>query len=339
MTKFVQQKYITSIGLSSLSTRGDKYNFRCPFCGDSKKNQRKKRGWLLWNEPFDTYIFSRHNCGINTNFDKMLEENFIDEYNLYRSETRATRLEKYKGEYKPQVLVIKSKKKVEEKNPLKNPHNLKLFDKPSIFEPIEQHKAGMEYLDGRLLSGLYKDYMVYYGVGKMKHKGVELDFTDMIIVPFVLGDKWYGFQARSIKEKKFLVILPEENQGFKVWNFFNVDLTKPVYVFESIYDAYSSGKENVIAQAGATLSDSVLKLIKPIFCLDNQFQDDTANKESMKYIDKGFNVFVWDNRIKEKDFNSLLVKVGLNNKNKISKLIDNRVYKGLRGTVSLRLPS
>jgi hypothetical protein len=161
----------------------------------------------------------------------------------------------------------------------------------------------------------------------------------MIIVPFVLGDKWYGFQARSIKEKKFLVILPEENQGFKVWNFFNVDLTKPVYVFESIYDAYSSGKENVIAQAGATLSDSVLKLIKPIFCLDNQFQDDTANKESMKYIDKGFNVFVWDNRIKEKDFNSLLVKVGLNNKNKISKLIDNRVYKGLRGTVSLRLPS
>jgi transcription elongation factor Elf1 len=83
MTKFVQQKYITSIGLSSLSTRGDKYNFRCPFCGDSKKNQRKKRGWLLWNEPFDTYIFSCHNCGINTNFDKMLEENFIDEYNLY----------------------------------------------------------------------------------------------------------------------------------------------------------------------------------------------------------------------------------------------------------------
>ena len=28
---------------------GDKYNGRCPFCGDSKKSLSKKRGWVYPN--------------------------------------------------------------------------------------------------------------------------------------------------------------------------------------------------------------------------------------------------------------------------------------------------
>ena len=39
---------------------GNRYNFRCPFCGDSKKSLTKKRGWLYEDLSFystEVYYF------------------------------------------------------------------------------------------------------------------------------------------------------------------------------------------------------------------------------------------------------------------------------------------
>lgn len=48
---------------------GDKLNFRCPLCGDSKKSTRKKRGWF-YMKTASYYCF---NCGTGMSGIKFLE--------------------------------------------------------------------------------------------------------------------------------------------------------------------------------------------------------------------------------------------------------------------------
>lgn len=49
--KYIYQKYVYLLSsyLEGFKKIGHNYNFRCPICGDSEKNKRKKRGWLLSN--------------------------------------------------------------------------------------------------------------------------------------------------------------------------------------------------------------------------------------------------------------------------------------------------
>ena len=47
------------------------YNFRCPICGDSKKNKSKTRGYL-YSVKSDVN-FKCHNCGASITFNNFLK--------------------------------------------------------------------------------------------------------------------------------------------------------------------------------------------------------------------------------------------------------------------------
>src|SRR6056300_1334086 len=48
------------------------YNFRCPICGDSKKNKNKTRGYL-YSVKANTN-FKCHNCGTSMSFNNFLKQ-------------------------------------------------------------------------------------------------------------------------------------------------------------------------------------------------------------------------------------------------------------------------
>ena len=54
--------------------QSDLYNFRCPFCGDSKHSQSKARGYMYTFKGADGLIYKCHNCGYSTNFRNFLKE-------------------------------------------------------------------------------------------------------------------------------------------------------------------------------------------------------------------------------------------------------------------------
>jgi transcription elongation factor Elf1 len=56
----------------------DLFNFSCPFCGDSKKNLRKARGYIYARE--NDYFYKCWNCGVGTNFYGFMK--FVDPINL-----------------------------------------------------------------------------------------------------------------------------------------------------------------------------------------------------------------------------------------------------------------
>ena len=52
--------------------KSDLYNFRCPICGDSKKNKTKTRGYLYTIKA--DVNFRCHNCGASMTFSNFLKE-------------------------------------------------------------------------------------------------------------------------------------------------------------------------------------------------------------------------------------------------------------------------
>ena len=81
---YVEQKYLNLI--SSQLQRFKKtndfvWNFRCPYCGDSQKNQSKARGFVFRKES--NLIYKCHNCGVGANlnnFLKHLDSQLHDDY-------------------------------------------------------------------------------------------------------------------------------------------------------------------------------------------------------------------------------------------------------------------
>ena len=88
MSIYIERKYL---GLVQYRLDGftqkkpDLYNFRCPYCLDSKKNKRKARGFIYARE--NMYFYRCHNCGKSTtlaHFLKDLDPAAYKEYVLER---------------------------------------------------------------------------------------------------------------------------------------------------------------------------------------------------------------------------------------------------------------
>ena len=154
-----------------------------------------------------------------------------------------------------------------------------------------------------------------------------------IVIPFLTKDnKVFGFQTRSTVDKKFFIVLNSNFEGHKIWNLDLVDKSKTIYAFESIFDAVSSGLDNIIALLGIHNYKNLDKNLDVVYCLDNQKVDQTSLEISKEIAKKNLRLFVWTTD-KVKDFNELLVKV--KDRNKIANYIKNNIYNGLDAYVRL----
>lgn len=153
---------------------------------------------------------------------------------------------------------------------------------------------------------------------------------NFLLIPLYQRNHLRGFYTRSIVEKRFsTIIFPK---GEKYWVSREYDPDTPVYIFEGIMDALSSGFDNTSAMLSADLPVEVLEEIKvPIFCFDN---DETGTKKALKYNKMGFSTFVWPNR-PEKDLNQILQEGGSRDQNK--NMITENIFSGLAGQVRLNL--
>jgi len=121
------------------------------------------------------------------------------------------------------------------------------------------------------------------------------------------------------------------NIGYKIWNWFNIDKSKPVYIFEGIFDALSLGYNNVIAAIGATIPIERIKELKePIFVSDN---DKTGVLNSIKYSNLGHKVYIQPSKYREKDLNQLK----LNNRGlDLKKIVDENLFSGMMAEIRLK---
>lgn len=323
---FIDVKYINLVSpqLQKFARKKDSlYNFRCPYCGDSKKRQDKARGYIF--KIKNDYVFKCHNCGVGRTFTNFLKDNCVSLYDQYV-------LERYKEGL--------TGKGTQTPNPTWNFKEPKFFktkkrsvDLEKISELNTTHPA-REYLENRKI----KDLDYFYYCPKFKEwTNSQLDvFPNLkqdgprIIIP--LRDKegnMFGYQGRSLAPKakiRYITIMLDESKP-KVFGLDRIKETDPVYVTEGPFDA--TFLENSIAMCGSDVDLSSFSY-NFVFVFDNEPRNREIVSKIAKTIECGHKVIIFPKHVIEKDINDMVL-AGHNIKN----VIESNTYSGLEAKLKL----
>jgi len=304
---------------------------KCIICGDSHNNNNKKRLHLYIKETYDNAAIKCFNCDYTSNMYGFLKDVRPDLYTNYIKEKKGDSFQKLKNEKEGNSVLDKNFMKPKKNTPSE------IFKMPPEFIKIYSgDEKFRKYVDTRNIN--YDDMYCVDQIITLRGKDIAL--MNMLVIPLWFDksqNELYGFQCRSIVEKFFYTYIPDLNQGFKVWNWFNINKSLPTYIFESYFDARSSGipENQICAALGADLNNErINELSEPIFCFDNQNVDKTSKNKSIKLLEQGKKVFVWPDT-KLKDFNSILTKGAP--KEKIMNMILSGVKSGIAGLIPLKL--
>lgn len=338
-----------AVGDSNIRETDNDIAVSCPVCGDSRTNRNSRRLHLYKKGDHTGVNCFNGDCSVeNKTVFSFLRDFFPNHLSSYRREKfqdNMHQLGKLSSSGSDDVFDfgISAKSDSGDLGDWENSEIAVLensespvvsIDLRNYITAIEKIPQALEYIKSRGLSyspELYGDW--FYGHQNLEIDDVVYKVQDSIIIPLYTDSsftKMYGFYSRSISEKFFSTFMQDINIGYKIWNYFNIDNTKEVYIFEGIFDAIASGLDNVIALMGAKLPEDRLKEINnPVFVLDN---DRTGLLNSIEYARKGCKVYI-QNKYPQKDINSLMQD---NPDLDVKTFIKNNLYKGILAEVNIK---
>jgi len=267
------------------------FNFRCPICGDSKKNKSKTRGYLYTVKA--DVNFRCHNCGASMTFsnflkeiDTVLHKQYVFERFKQGSTGRGTVVEEPKFNFEPP----KFKQKI----------NLPKAD---------SNQKAKEYLEKRKLDPTKFYYTDKFKTWTNSHKKTfENEKFDeaRIIIPLFYKDSWIGFQGRSLipNSVKYITVIFNE-QSPKIFGLDNIRRDAPVFVTEGPFD--STFLRNSIAMCGADGDVGKWGVSNPVWVYDNEPRSKEITSRISDTIDRGESVVIWPSNIYEKDINDMVL--------------------------------
>ena len=318
---FVDGKYISLLSGSLLKfkQKNNVYNFRCPICGDSKKNKAKSRGYIY--EKNGCYHFKCQNCGVALPFPKFLKEVNPALYEDYQMETFFKK--------KEDTLVVPETKKPSH-------YNVEVFSELISIANLEETSPYKSYVVGRLIPEKFYDKL--FVTEEFKHftnklipgKFVETMDEPRLVIPFFDENKQViAYAGRSFKkftQLRYINITLNENKpklfGIDRWN-----KNEETVVVEGPLD--SLFLNNCIASAGGDLTSVIRDYDKSkfIICYDNEPNSKTTRDKILKVIRQGYRVVIWPNNIKFKDINKMVLE-GMKPLD-IERIIRENTYSGL----------
>lgn len=313
MDRINELEFIHRVYLPNKRPHEKGFVYSCPFCSD-----RKRRAYMLIDH--EKVVCYCHNCSTSVSLKTYIEKTDPILYEEYV----ATEKEEFIQNLKDGKIL--SKKSLHHSPPSCHIKDLKLFKlNTKSFIPATDNEDCISYCKARKIPESVVSTLKYCVNEKLPSYG-------HLVFPCYWSDNEhvYAFQSRSLTQKRFHI--HSKNESFKVSGIFQADLSKPVYVFESIIDSYCI--DNSIAIMGADLSRQVLDMIKhPVFCFDN---DKTGIEKAQKYAQAGFKVLVWESGIKAKDTNELMVKYNWN-RQAITSMIQSNIFEGLSAITRLKM--
>jgi len=299
---------------------------RCPICGDSQTNRRKKRGYFIPSKTKDSYTYGCHNCGVAMSIRKFLADYHPEDYSQYKY----AKFKDYKGETEDCKIgvsnTIKPVKQVQRKSNSLIPIS-KLSSTHHAYNYLSSRGVPQEYF-----STLY--YTKDYGEVVYNLTSTELKVHDeRIVIPFYNADKkLIAIQGRALAPKSSLRYITTKlcQDAVKIWG---MDLISDgdVFVMEGTFKAMHI--KNCIAMGGSDVSidnlKSLIDLDRCIFCYDNEPRNIEIVQRMEKIIDSGLRIVIWvDCPWAEKDVDDIVVKCGADKYDVEQYLIKN-TYQGL----------
>ena len=317
------------------------YNFRCPLCGDSHKDKRRTRGYIVSSDKKQMTTFFCHNCGASMSLGSFLRDQAPDLYSAYKMDKFGKRLGVRSAPVDEGIFANSAEVNERRLNNLLN-HCVPLIDHPTALEYAKSRKLP-EDLYGEL-----------YGINDVrqltsridKYKDRKFPQVPALVIPFFNEDGSYDFiQCRVIGEceSRHRFITLEINETSKIYGTNRVVWSDPVYVLEGPIDAMFI--DNAMATAGAAaglaeierqnrLHGNALSNICLLF--DNDYK---TNPEILDYIIKyseaGYSVVLYDRAFDGiKDVNEAVQKHGWT-REEVNDYVRGRTYNGLRAKLEL----
>ena len=284
------------------------YNFRCPICGDSKKNKSKTRGYLYAVKANTN--FKCHNCGASMSLNNFLKQ--VDPV-IHKQYT----MEKFKSGHTGRNFVA-------EEPEFK-------FEAPKFKKKLKLPKASEDprpagYLTARKLNpeDFYyaENFKKFANSLKPTFDSEEHD-EERIIIPLYYKKNLIGFQGRSIglSKVKYITVMLDDDAP-KIYGLDNIRTDAPVYVTEGPFD--STFIRNAIAMCGADADVSRWGISNPVWIYDNEPRNREITNRIAKTIDAGHSVVIWPESIDDKDINDMVMS-GLD----VQSVIESNTYSGL----------
>jgi transcription elongation factor Elf1 len=284
------------------------YNFRCPICGDSKKNKSKTRGYL-YSVKADIN-FRCHNCGSSMTFsnflktmDPMVYKQYIFERFKSNSTGRGTVVEDPKFEFE----TPKFKKKINLPKASENP-------------------SADGYLTARKLNSndfyYAENFKKFVNALKPTFEDTRYD-EERIIIPLYYEKNLIGLQGRSLgpSKVKYITVMLNDDAP-KIYGLDTIRKDAPVYITEGPFD--STFIRNSIAMCGADANVSLWGISNPVWIYDNEPRSREIVGRIERTIDNGDSVVIWPNTIDDKDINDMVMS-GLD----VQSVIELNTYSGL----------
>ena len=284
------------------------YNFRCPICGDSKRNKSKTRGYLYTVKS--DVNFKCHNCGSSMTFSNFLKQ--IDPF-VHKQYV----LERFKNGHTGKSTVVE--------NPSFN------FEKPIFQTKINlplcsEVEIASSYLENRKVNPtkfyFASDFAAFVETFReVEHQNLRSE--PRIIIPLYYQKSLVGFQGRALGFNKVKYITIILNEGApKIYGLDTIRKESPVYVTEGPFD--STFISNSIAMCGADADVRRWGINNPVWIYDNEPRNREILNRISKTIDSGDSLVIWPSHIREKDINDMVLS-GLD----VQEVIKSNTYSGL----------
>lgn len=292
---------------------GRLYNFRCPFCGDSKKNPLKARGYMYEHPEKSTLYYKCHNCGLSASFLRFLK--LFDE-TYYNS---LIFNKKYKEDPDPLPVQLPTKKeepvlsKTYEREMLESAGAKPLSDLYGINQLatifINKRRLPKDTLEYLYYTETFNDF-----IHKLEPKYEKNTKNDpRIILPFFhKGFKFDHLQGRALlnSEPRYYSVSLIKKGLPRIYGLYkDLDAYDEIYVIEGPIDSLFI--PNAIAIGGSELkaASSYFPEEKLVFVFDNEPENPEIVKKMSSIIQRGDKIVIWPKELEGcgKDINEMIL--------------------------------
>ena len=305
----IDSKYIGLVSSRLIKfkrVKSDLYNFRCPICGDSKKNKTKTRGYLYTIKA--DVNFRCHNCGASMTFSNFLKE--IDPV-VHKQYV----FERFKEGTTGRGTVVEEPVFKFEKPKFKTTVDLPLASTVDV---------SRTYLERRKLDPTkfyYAERFVEYV--NSHNQSMDVKEHPRIIIPLYYEKNLVGVQGRSLDSNsvKYITTIFYDDAP-KIYGLDTIRRGAPVFVTEGPFD--STFIRNSIAMWGADGDVRKWGVSNPVWVYDNEPRNPEITTRISNTISRGESVVIWPTNINEKDINDMVLAG-----HDVQSIVESNTYDGL----------
>lgn len=302
MNRWLQEKYISLV--SSYLPKFHKQSrttwaFRCVFCGDSKRNENKTRGYIFLYRH--EYFYKCHNCNASMSFKRLLKEIAPELFKEY------------------QLDILREERPITNTSSIsttvKNADIQQSIQLPSVASLDESHIA-YQYCNNRVIPkhGMEHIYYTEAWTEWIQRLGWNYKFKEdhapRIVIPWYSRDNnLIGAQTRRIdvtgKDGRY-VTLKRDDDVPKIYGLNKINFHVPVNIVEGPIDSLFI--PNAVAAMDSDLiqlREKYLEQCSVVYIWDNEPRNKDVVRHMKSVIKSGEKLVIWPSELPYKDINDM----------------------------------